>query len=168
MEATPRDRERERERDWDRDWDRVVGPLPPPLPLLPSVELMESMEKDLPLRRSPPLVVCVRPREVDLDLLEEVFSLSLCLFFLVEVGLEAFLLYRLGAVVSGRWSEGKGEAGRVWLGDRDPETVLMEASPPSPEGGEELVTGANTMSLLTCTSHLPVLLYLAASVSKLI
>lgn len=144
MEVAPRDweweRERERERDWDLDWDRVVGPPPPPLPLLPSVELMESEEKDRPLRRRPPLLVCVRPREVDLDLLVEAFSLSLslCLFFLVEVGLEAFLVYRLGAVVSGRWSEGKGEVGRVRVGDRDPDTVLMEASPPSPEGGEEL------------------------------
>lgn len=157
-----RERERERERDWDRDWDLVVGLLPLPLPL-PVVELSESAEDALP--PLPPLVVSVRPLDLDLDLL--VMAFCLCLFCRAAVGLEAFLRYRRDVVVSGRCWEDKVEAVTT-EGDSDLDVVLLEASPPapSPAGGEELVTGANTTFLLTCTSHLPVVPYLAASVSK--
>lgn len=39
-------------------------------------------------------------------------------------------------------------------------------TPCSPPGGVELVTGANKVSSLDLTSHIPVLLYLAASSAK--
>ena len=140
------DRDRDRDRDRERDWDLVVGPLPPPLPLLRPVELSESAEDALPPR--PPLSVAVRPLDLDLDLL--VVAFCLCLFCRVEVGLEAFRLYRLDVVESGRcWTEDKVGAESCGECDLLLETVLLEASPPSPVGGEELVTGANTMFLLT-------------------
>lgn len=155
--------DRDRDRDRERDWDLVMGPFPPPLPRCPLVELSESAEDALPPR--PPRWVSVRPRDLDLDFLVMAFCLFLCLSCREVVGLEAFLLYRRDVVVSGRW-EDKVEATRA--GDCGLDEVLPEASPlaPSPGGGEELVTGANTTFLLTCTSHLPVVLYLAASLSK--
>lgn len=43
------------------------------------------------------------------------------------------------------------------------EEVFESACPPGDSGGVELVTGVNTVSLLTLTSQCPVLLYLVAS-----
>lgn len=43
------------------------------------------------------------------------------------------------------------------------EEAFESACPPGESGGVELVTGANTVSLLTFTSHCPVVLYLLAS-----
>ena len=43
------------------------------------------------------------------------------------------------------------------------EEVSGSVCPPGDPGGVELVTGVNTVSLLTLTSHSPVALYLFAS-----
>lgn len=171
-EEDPPDLDLDRDLDLERDldWDRVVGPLLllPPLPRSEEVEVSRDRRR---LRRSPPLGICCLPLEVDLDRLVESSCLCPCLFCLrvvVVVGLDAFRLYRLLSVRGGvRFlvdTEVAVAVGCPLAGDWD--AGLMEVAVPSPAAGEELVTGAKIVSSLTCTSQIPVLPNLAASISN--
>ena len=119
-----------------------------------------SLEEDLALlRRFPPRDDCCLPCDLDLDLLE-----VSCLCRRVErLGLDTLRLYRLLSVLDdGRSVELVGD-GCCAAGCLETESTEVSGTAPSPADDVELVTGANTVSLLTCTSHSPVLLYLAAS-----
>ena len=152
----------EEARERDLDLERVTGPRlllsPPPLLLPLEGETEDPLEEDRRVSLPPLLVL----RDLDLlFLLLWVPVVSLCPFLcLREVveGLDAFLPYRRAV-----WDGGRS-------GDTEVEgsgTAALDAeSVESPTGGVELVTGVNTVSLLTCTSHNPVTPYRLASFSN--
>lgn len=157
----PRECERERDR------DLVVGPPPllPRPPLLEELEVELSREEESPPRLRSRLAVSPLAfsllRELDLDLADRWFFSCRCFgaFLLaVVVGLDVFRPYLVGFLCRWRLEEDVGSG----LGM---ESVVWCCCP-SPAACEELVTGANTVSLLTCTSQYPCLPYFAASAAN--
>lgn len=158
----PRECERERDR------DRVVGPPPllPRPPLLEELEVELSREEVSPPRlRSrlvvSPLAFCLL-RELDLDLDDRWFFSCRCFgaFLLaVAVGLDVFRPYLVG-FLDGRWGLEEDVGSDLGM------ESVVSCCCPTPAACEELVTGANTVSLLTCTSQYPSLPYFAASAAN--
>ena len=154
--ATPPPSTDSRVRDRDLERDLVRGPPPPLPPRLGDSE--DSLERDR-LVALPPR--CSVLRDLDLFFLRLVgvsclcLSRLFCLLMVVIVGLDAFRPYRW-VTCDDRFGEAEVDAGS--------DAEFWEATP---TGGVELVTGVKTVSLLTCTSHIPVVPKRFASASNL-
>ena len=156
---------RECERERDRDLVVVPPPLLPRPPLLEELEVELSREEESPPRLRSRLAVSPLAfsllRELDLDLVDRWFFSCRCFgaFLLaVVVGLDVFRPYLVGFLCRCGLEEDVGSG----LGM---ESVVWCCCP-TPAACEELVTGANTVSLLTCTSQYPCLPYFAASAAN--
>ena len=166
------------EEEVEGDLDRRLGDLPPPLLqvvgdlpldrdlLVRARVLVSDVDRDLVVDRVVLVLDLDRDRDRDrdrcrdldrfccvCDLLDLLEALRPYLLPLVSVCCGCFDVVSCLDVESTAVVEVVGVA----------EVVFVSACPPGDPGGVELVTGANTVSLLTFTSHSPVVPYLFAS-----